>query len=34
VATWLRESGFTVRAEVVFAPEETVPGAALFAQHR
>ncbi|GIL27879.1 class I SAM-dependent DNA methyltransferase [Actinocatenispora comari] len=34
VAEWLREAGFTVRAEMVLAPEETVPGAVLFASRR
>ncbi|BCJ31669.1 class I SAM-dependent DNA methyltransferase [Actinocatenispora sera] len=34
VAEWLREAGFGVRAEVVLAPEEAVPGAVLFARHR
>jgi hypothetical protein len=34
VAEWLREAGFTVRAEVVLEPEKPVPGAVLFASRR
>lgn len=32
VATWLRESGFAVEAQMVFDPDEPVPGAILFAR--
>jgi SAM-dependent methyltransferase len=32
VARWLRESGFTIEAELVMRPDEKVPGAILFAR--
>jgi SAM-dependent methyltransferase len=32
VARWLRETGFTIEAELVMRPDEDVPGAILFAR--
>ena len=32
VARWLRETGFTIEAELVMRPDEEVPGAILFAR--
>jgi hypothetical protein len=34
VAAWLREAGFTVEAQLLLDPEDSVPGAILFARHR
>lgn len=34
VTTWLREAGFTVDAQMLLDPDESVPGAALFARRR
>ncbi len=34
VATWLRDAGFTVEAQVLMDPEESVPGGALFARRQ
>ncbi|MGC1210480.1 MAG: class I SAM-dependent methyltransferase [Micromonospora sp.] len=32
VAAWLRDAGFTVEAQMLFDPDQSVPGAALFAR--
>lgn len=32
VATWLRDAGFTIEAELIMAPDEAVPGAVIFAR--
>jgi hypothetical protein len=32
VRAWLREAGFTVEAQMLLDPDETVPGAVLFAR--
>ncbi|UYM07652.1 hypothetical protein [Solicola gregarius] len=32
VAGWLRDAGFTIEAEMVFRPDDSVPGAIIFAR--
>jgi SAM-dependent methyltransferase len=34
VATWLRHTGFTVEAQILLDPDESVPGAVLFARRQ
>ncbi|MFD6492416.1 class I SAM-dependent DNA methyltransferase [Streptomyces sp. NPDC059944] len=34
VAAWLRDAGFTVEAQMLIDPDESVPGAVLFARRR
>lgn len=34
VAAWLRDTGFTVEAQLLLDPDESVPGAVLFARRR
>ena len=34
VAAWLHESGFTIEAQLLLAPEENVPQAILFARRQ
>jgi SAM-dependent methyltransferase len=34
VATWLRDAGFTVNAQMVFGPDQHLPGAVLIAHHQ
>lgn len=34
VAAWLRDAGFTVEAHILIAPDESVPGAVLFARRQ
>jgi hypothetical protein len=31
VATWLRDAGFTVKAQMLLDPDESAPGAVIFA---
>lgn len=32
VAAWLRDAGFTIEAQMLIGPDESVPGAVIFAR--
>jgi hypothetical protein len=34
VAAWLRDAGFIIEAQMVFGPDDSVPGAVLFARRQ
>jgi len=34
VAAWLRDAGFKVEAQMLLGPDESVPGAVLFARRQ